>query len=75
MKSMNAAQLRALDHGYTYGLRWLTGVVILSAGRRCSSATPRSRWLAPRPRKLSMPRNCSSSLKRCRNAIYEREIR
>ena len=32
MKFMNAAQLRALDHGYTYGLRWLTGVVILIGG-------------------------------------------
>lgn len=29
VKSMNAAQLRALDHGLTYGLRWLAGVVIL----------------------------------------------
>ena len=28
-KSMNAAQLDALDHGYTYGLLWLAGVVIL----------------------------------------------
>jgi EmrB/QacA subfamily drug resistance transporter len=32
VKFMNAAQLRALDHGYTYGLRWLTGVVILIGG-------------------------------------------
>jgi EmrB/QacA subfamily drug resistance transporter len=30
-KSMNAAQLQALDHGYTYGLQWLAGVVVLSA--------------------------------------------
>ena len=29
VKFMNAAQLHALDHGYTYGLRWLGGVVIL----------------------------------------------
>jgi MFS family permease len=29
VKSMNAAQLHALDHGYTYGLLWLAGVVIL----------------------------------------------
>ena len=29
MKFMNAAQLHALDHGLTYGLRWLAGVVIL----------------------------------------------
>ncbi len=29
VKFMNAAQLRALDHGYTYGLLWLAGVVIL----------------------------------------------
>ncbi len=28
-KSMNAAQLSALDGGYTYGLLWLTGVVVL----------------------------------------------
>jgi len=28
-KVMNAAQLHALDHGYTYGLLWLGGVVIL----------------------------------------------
>jgi cytochrome c-type biogenesis protein CcmH/NrfF len=26
---MNAAQLHALEHGYTYGLLWLAGVVIL----------------------------------------------
>jgi EmrB/QacA subfamily drug resistance transporter len=29
VKFMNAAQLDALDHGYTYGLLWLGGVVIL----------------------------------------------
>ncbi len=29
VKFMNAAQLNALDHGYTYGLLWLAGVVIL----------------------------------------------
>jgi hypothetical protein len=29
VKSMTAAQLNALDHGYTYGLLWLAGVVIL----------------------------------------------
>jgi hypothetical protein len=29
VKSMNAAQLQALDHGYAYGLLWLAGVVIL----------------------------------------------
>jgi EmrB/QacA subfamily drug resistance transporter len=32
VKFMNAAQLHALDHGYTYGLRWLAGVVILVVG-------------------------------------------
>jgi EmrB/QacA subfamily drug resistance transporter len=32
VKSMNAAQLGALDHGYTYGLLWLAGVVILIGG-------------------------------------------
>ncbi|MEB3984358.1 MFS transporter [Mycobacterium sp. 663a-19] len=32
VKSMNAAQLHALDHGYTYGLLWLAGVVILIGG-------------------------------------------
>ncbi len=32
VKSMNAAQLHALDHGYTYGLLWLAGVVILLGG-------------------------------------------
>jgi uncharacterized membrane protein YphA (DoxX/SURF4 family) len=31
-KSMNDAQLHALDHGYTYGLLWLAGVVILIGG-------------------------------------------
>ncbi len=31
-KFMNAAQLHALDRGYTYGLLWLAGVVILLAG-------------------------------------------
>jgi EmrB/QacA subfamily drug resistance transporter len=30
--AMNAAQLDALDHGYTYGLLWLAGVVILLGG-------------------------------------------
>ena len=29
VKFMNAAQLHALDHGITYGLLWLAGVVIL----------------------------------------------
>jgi hypothetical protein len=29
VKFMNAAQLNALDHGYTYGLLWLAGVLIL----------------------------------------------
>ena len=29
VKFMNAAQLHALDQGYTYGLRWLGGVVVL----------------------------------------------
>ena len=29
VKSMNAAQLNALDHGSTYGLLWLAGVVVL----------------------------------------------
>ena len=32
VKCMNAAQLHALDHGYTYGLLWLAGVVILLCG-------------------------------------------
>ena len=32
VKAMNAAQLHALDHGYTYGLLWLAGVVILLCG-------------------------------------------
>ena len=32
VKVMNAAQLHALDHGYTYGLLWLAGVVILLCG-------------------------------------------
>ncbi len=30
--SMNAAQLHALDHGYTYGLQWLAGVALLVCG-------------------------------------------
>ncbi|GAB4997696.1 hypothetical protein JHV666_45130 [Mycobacterium avium subsp. hominissuis] len=29
---MNAAQLHALDRGYTYGLLWLAGVVALLGG-------------------------------------------
>lgn len=29
VKSMNAAQLHALDRGYTYGMLWLAGVVVL----------------------------------------------
>jgi Na+/melibiose symporter-like transporter len=32
VKAMNAAQLQALDHGFTYGLLWLGGVVILLGG-------------------------------------------
>jgi EmrB/QacA subfamily drug resistance transporter len=32
VKGMNAAQLHALDHGYTFGLLWLAGVVILLCG-------------------------------------------
>ena len=32
VKFMNAAQLHALDHGLTYGLRWLAAVVILVGG-------------------------------------------
>ncbi len=32
VKFMNAAQLHALDHGYTYGLLWPVGVVILVGG-------------------------------------------
>jgi EmrB/QacA subfamily drug resistance transporter len=32
VKFMNAAQLHALDHGYTYGLRWLAAAVILVCG-------------------------------------------
>lgn len=32
VKFMNAAQLNALDHGYTYGLRWLAGAVVLLIG-------------------------------------------
>jgi hypothetical protein len=32
VKAMNAAQLHALDKGYTYGLLWLAGVVILLCG-------------------------------------------
>jgi hypothetical protein len=29
VKSMNSAQLHALDHGYTYGLLWVAGVAVL----------------------------------------------
>ncbi len=32
VKAMNAAQLRALEHGYTYGLLWLALVVVLLCG-------------------------------------------
>ncbi|WP_375488797.1 MFS transporter [uncultured Mycobacterium sp.] len=32
IKFMNAAQLDALDHGFTYGLLWLAAVVILVGG-------------------------------------------
>ena len=32
VKFMNAAQLDALHHGFTYGLLWLAGVVILLGG-------------------------------------------
>jgi uncharacterized membrane protein YphA (DoxX/SURF4 family) len=29
---MNAAQVHALDHGYTYGLLWVAGVAVLTGG-------------------------------------------
>ena len=32
VKYMNKAQLRALDHGYTYGLLWVAGVALLVGG-------------------------------------------
>lgn len=32
VKYMNPVQLHALDHGYTYGLLWLAGVVIVIVG-------------------------------------------
>jgi EmrB/QacA subfamily drug resistance transporter len=32
VNTMNAVQLRALEHGYTFGLLWLAGVVILLCG-------------------------------------------
>jgi EmrB/QacA subfamily drug resistance transporter len=32
VKYMNAAQLHALDHGYTYGLLWVAGVAVLVGG-------------------------------------------
>ena len=32
VKSMNSAQLHALDQGYTYGLLWLAGVSVLVGG-------------------------------------------
>ena len=32
VRSMNPAQLYALDHGYAYGLLWLGGVVVLIGG-------------------------------------------
>jgi EmrB/QacA subfamily drug resistance transporter len=32
VKYMNAAQLQALDHGYTYGLLWVAGVAVLVGG-------------------------------------------
>jgi EmrB/QacA subfamily drug resistance transporter len=32
VKAMDAVQLQALDHGYTYGLLWLAGVVVLLCG-------------------------------------------
>jgi hypothetical protein len=31
-KNMNAAQLHALDHGYTYGLLWIAGVAVVTGG-------------------------------------------
>jgi hypothetical protein len=32
VRAMTAAQLHALDQGYTYGLLWLAGVVVLLCG-------------------------------------------
>jgi hypothetical protein len=32
VKNMNAAQLHALDHGYTYGLLWVAGLAIIVGG-------------------------------------------
>jgi hypothetical protein len=32
VKNMNAAQLHALDQGYTYGLLWVAGVAVIVGG-------------------------------------------
>jgi EmrB/QacA subfamily drug resistance transporter len=32
VKNMNAAQLHALDHGYTYGLLWVAGLAVIVGG-------------------------------------------
>jgi len=32
VKFMNDAQLRALDHGYTYGLLWVAGAAVIVGG-------------------------------------------
>lgn len=48
VKTMNDAQLQALDHGYTYGLLWVAGAAVIVVPRRCSSATHPSRSRTPR---------------------------
>ena len=46
VKFMSDAQLHALDHGFASAGCGCVGWSSSSAQRRCSSATPRSRWLA-----------------------------
>jgi hypothetical protein len=63
VKSMNAARLHALDHGYTYGLLWLAGVVILVGGVALLTGYTAQQVAQPKSTRPSTPRNCSSSLK------------
>ena len=64
VKFMNDAQLHALDHGYTYGLLWLAGVVILLGGvALLIGYTAQQVARRRKSTKPSTPRNCSSSLK------------
>ena len=61
VKAMDAVQLHALDHGYTFGLLWLAGVVILLCGVALFiDYTAQQVAVAQKVKKPSTPRDSSS---------------